>query len=396
MKTNYGKLAFQKTEDILNQLNYVEQTTKYLPYCYRNYDVAYSINMFEHCVYAKENSVVSLNLSFEYSIDPLNTVGYKIYLNNKVLLESKLNPCQINFVASGNDKISIMFTGDSLGVGSSDTTEIYPKISVIKFEYVGKLTKTFTKEPVYFDDTMTYFASYNNGVYTRHTNITNLLKNYKYETSSNNLYFANSGISSTKKQVMYGLYFNENDGMFTLRYLYTNVDYPLKAIKPDEAVLIPISSSIFRIFYLINGKLYFFESSKTGTNITDDTEVTYVKDLKILSMFPIRLVQGNTLNFFGLGVLTKKGAYVLRYDSDQKNYTSKKFIGQAEYASGYFDKNSVSVVLYNNGVATVKTFEDVMLTKLIEIKKYYDCIMLYNASGKLLCLNFNGFTNLSA
>ena len=396
MKTNYGKIAYQKTEDILNQLNYVEEKNKYLPFCFRNYDINYDSNMFEHTVYAKENSVVNLHLSFEYSVEPISQIGYKIYLNGKVVLESKHNPNQINFVASGYDKISILFTGGSLGVGSSETTEIYPKISVIKFEYNGLLTQTFTKEPVYFDDTMTYFASYNNGVYTRHMNITNLLNNYKYETCSNELYFANSITNGTKKQIMYGLYYNESDSMFTLMYLYTNVSYPLKAIKPDEAVLIPTSSSMFRIFYLQNGKLYFFNCSKTGTNISEDTEVTYVKDLKILSMFPIRLVQGNTLNFFGIGVVTKKGVFILKYDTEQKNYTSKKFIGEAEYASGYFDKNGITIVLYNNCVATAKTFSDSTLTNLIEVKKYHDCIMLYNASGKLLCLNYNGLTNLSA
>ncbi len=396
MKTNYGKIAYQKTEDILNQLNYIEESTKYLPFCYRNYDVNYISNMFEHRVNAKESSTVNLHLSFEYSVAPINNIGYKIYLNDKVILESKLNPNQVNFVASGSDKISIVFTGDSLGVGSSDTAEIMPQISVIKFEYLGLLKNTFTTEPVYFDDNMTYYASYNNGVYTRHTSLTNLLNDYKYETSSNDFYFVNSAINSTKKQAIYGLFYNESDSMLTLKYLYSNATYPLKSIKPDKAVFIPISSSLFRIFYLLNGKLYFFSCSKTGTSISSDTEVTYVKDLKILSMFPIRLVQNNTLNFFGIGVVTKGGVYVLNYNSDQKNYTSKKHVGEAEYASGFFDKNSVNVVLYNNGVATVKSFSDSTLTNLIEIKKYYDCIMLYNASGNLLCLNFNGFTNLSS
>lgn len=395
MKTNYGKIAYQKTEDILNQLNYVEEKTKYLPFCYRNYDINYTSNMFEHTIYAKENSVVNLHLSFEYSIEPITQIGYKIFLNDKVILESKLNPNQVNFVASGNDKISILFTGDSLGVGSTDTAEIYPSISVIKFEYCGLLSKTFTKEPVNFDDNMTFFVSYIKGKYIRHTNLENLLNEYKYETALDDIYYVNSITNGTKKQTLFSLFYNESDSMLTLRYLYSGATYPLKSVKPDKAVFIPTSSSMLRVFYLINDKLYFFNCTKTGGSVTTDTEITYAKDLKILSLFPIRVVQGNSVNFYGIGVVTKKGVYVLKYSSDQKNYTSKKFVGEAEYASGYFDNDGISIVLYNNGVATVKTFSDSTLTNLIEIKKYYDCIMLYNASGNLLCLNYNGFTNLS-
>lgn len=388
MKTDYGKIAYQKTEDILKQIKVVEDEIKCVTKVFRNQTIDFSNNFFEHSIKAKSGTIIQLNMCFEYAQELTIDVEYCLVINNTEVFIGKLQNLSFPFVSSGQDSVCLKFTTSST---LQDDT-VYPIINYINFNYCGVLKDDINYEPLYFDDNMTYYVVYFNDVYTRYTSLNKLFDEYKFENPVNNLYSFNSTINGTRKAAMYGLFYNEETSKLTLKYLISGGKFALKNVKPDHAIFTPVSSSQIRVFYLLNNEIYYFTTSLTGTNISSETKVQVPINSKIKRLFPIKLVNGNTSNFYSFGVICEDGAYVIRYNSTNKTFDSKKYIGKCDYASGYYTNSSVSIVLYKNGVATIKTFSDRLLTCVTNVSNYYNYLAIYNVSGTLLGLNYNGLS----
>lgn len=385
MSVNYGKLAYQKTEEISKKLKFDTDIDRIMVFSYFDTAIIYDTTMFSHTFEAIEGSVLECNIVYSTSITPTSDITARVYVNGIPVFTTTKNDTMFSFVSSGTDIVEVYFSGvDELS------------ISNIRFTYTGKLLNNLDSNIMYFDENSTSLMYYCNGVLTKYTTLDDFISAYKYITHSKDLLCANSIISSTKKTGFYAIYYDEESEYIVLRNLSNTTKYNLVQIKPDNAIFIPINTATYRVIYVLNNRLYFFNTSRFGTNISTITEVIGLDNFKIKSVFPLVVVNGNTTNVQSIGVLGTDGvAYILRYDDTLKNYVGKKYIGKCDYASGYYNNDSINIVLYNAGVATIKTYSDRMITNMISERKYYNCYRIFNVSETLIGLNFEGLSILT-
>ena len=295
------------------------------------------------------------------------------------------NIFNFKYISGGNDNVEIYFDGvDELIV------------STIRFTYTGRLENNLDANMIYFDENQNSFVHMVNGSMVKYTTIDSFISAYKYTTIPKDFLCVNSVITSTKKSGLYAIFYDKELGYIILRNCANTTKYNLVQVdEPDSALLMPVSSSLYRVVYVKDGKVYFFNTSKYGTNISAITEAK-LDNFKIKSVFPIVVVHGHTTNVKSIGAIGEDGvAYILRFDDTISNFVSKKYIGKCDYASGFYDNNSISIVLYNNGIANIMTYSDRLITNLFSKTKYYNCYRLFKLSNGLLGLNFEGVSILA-
>lgn len=383
MKTDYGKIAYLKTEEIIKNLDNTKNINRIVVFSFINTAVTYSTNLFTHNVLGASGSVVNLTVNLKLNATLQNEFVTKIFVNGIPVYKSTELKFEFNYVTSGNDTIDLQFEGTD-----ADIT-----VSQVTFTYVGYLKNIYNSNILFFDDISTGYVYIRNGTYYRFSNLTSIINAFTFVNPTTSYYSANSIPTSTRKTGYCGLYYDDATGYLTLKNFSTSITYTLKQVKPDFAIFFPISTAQYRIVYSLNSKLYFFYMSRNGSVVSEDTEIVGLDNLKITSIFPFNIITGNTVNYSAFGAIAQDGStYIFKYNDSLDNYSSKKYIGKSEYASGYYDSSSVNVVLYNNGVATLKTYSDREVCNLTNTKEYYNCYRLFNIAGSLVSLNFNGLS----
>ena len=380
MSTNYGRLAYQKVEDISKKIVHEDILDRFMVYAYRNTTIIYDTAMFNHTIDAYEGSLIDCKICFDTETQ-LNT---KVVINGVAVHHDTSSTFDFHYICSGNDSIELYFAGEG------EVT-----LSSIRFEYSGRLKNNLDENMVYFDENQGAFVHFDNNTLTKYTTRDSFMDAYKYRTNSKDFLCVNSIITSARKTGLYGIYYDGGTGYIVLRNLSNTTTYNLVQVNPDNAIFIPISASIYRVIFVKDNKVYYFNTSRFGTNISEIFEAN-LDNFKVKSLFPLVVVHNNTTNVKMIGCIGVDGvAYVLRFDDDISNFVGKKYIGKCDYASGFYDNNTVNIVLYNNGVASVMTYSDRLVTNLIETKKYYNCYRIFKLSSGLLGLNFEGFSILT-
>lgn len=385
MKTNYGKIAYLKTEEIIKNMDYSTDIDRIMAYAYENTSLVFDTPLFAHTLSAIPNNIISCSVEYSLDKDTTSDIICKMYINNIPVYSSKETKFSFHFVSSKEDNIELYFSGNEEDI----------VVTNIKLIYSGRLINSLNTDIIYFDDNSTGLVYYRNGNLTKYSTVDEFLSNYKYLSPTNEVYHCNSIVTSTKKTGFYKLYYDDATEYLVLTNISSGTNYNLKQVKPDFAIYMPVSSAQYRVVYALNNKLYYFNTSRNGSNISDIFEITGLENMKIDSLFPVVVVSGNTSNFPVFGVVANGNAYICKYNSSLKTYTSKKYIGKCDYASAYFTNDSISVVLYLGGVATIKTYSDREVVNLVSTKSYYNCYRIFNISGTLLGLNFEGISILN-
>lgn len=383
MSTNYGRLAYQKVEDLSKKIKHEDIVNRIMVYAYKNVALEFDVSMFSHKLLAHEGEVI--NCKIEYNVSTEIDLNVKIVINGVPVHHDISKIFTFDFISSGDDSIELYFTGE----GSIT-------ISSIKLTYTGRLKNNLDENTIYFDENQGAFVHFNNGALTKYTTIDSFISAYSYTTNSKDFLCVNSVITALRKNGFYAIYYDDTTGYIVLRNLANTTTYNLVAVeKPDSALFMPVSSSLYRVVFVKNGKVYYFNTSKYGTNISAITEAP-LDNFKVKSVFPIVVVHNNTTNIKMIGVIGEDGvAYILRFDDDSANFVGRKYIGKCDYATGFYDNNSINIVLYNNGVARVLTYADRLVTNLVEEKKYYNCYRIFKLSSGILGLNFEGVSILT-
>lgn len=383
MSTNYGKIAYHKTEELSKKINFDILPNRIMAFSYKDTLVVYDTKMFSHTLLSNEGVVVSCKI--EYECSTLDTdISMKVYVNGVPVYHSSDKIFSFDFISSENTIIEVICSG------ATETT-----IANIKFSYTGKFQNNLDADIMYFDENQAAMMYFCNGVLTKYTNISAMIDDYKYITHSKDFLSVSSIVTSIRKSGLYAIYYDDATGYIVMRNLANTTTYNLVQAKPDRAIFFPISSAQYRVVYLLDNKLYFFNTTRYGTNISAIKEIP-LDNFKVKDIFSIVQVNNNTVNVQTIGLIGTDGvAYIMRYDTKEGNYTGRKYIGKCDYASGFYDNTSISIVLYQNGVAVTKKFGDRQVTNLVEEKKYYNCYRIYKLSTGVLGLNFDGLSILT-
>lgn len=384
MATDYGKLAYYKAEEIYKKIDYSDDPNRQILFAYGGDVMVYDTPMYNHQIKSYTNELITAH--FELDIDVAVGEGFKttIYVNDVPIYESSKLIFDFSFISSGIDNVYIQFVG-------VDTITI----NRIKIMYIGKLKNIFDNDIIYLEEVNSGFNLYRNGVMNIYSSIDELISSYKFVTPTKEALCVIASVTSTKKTGFYGLIYDEETQYIKSKNFVNGLFYSVKQVKPDIALMYPASSAVYRMVYALDGKLYFFNSSRYGTNKTDTVEIPNINYKEITSLFPIVVNQNVKIDMTAFGVVADGKAYVFRYDSNLENYVSKKYIGECDYASGFYDADSVSIVLYKNGVATIKTYSDKSVTNLISSKTIYNCYKVLYLGGGLIGLNYNGLFKIS-
>ena len=83
MITNYGRLAYQKVEDLSKKIKHDNIVNRIMVYAYKNVALEFGVSIFPHTILAYEGEVV--NCKLEYELDVETNLNVKILVNGVLI-----------------------------------------------------------------------------------------------------------------------------------------------------------------------------------------------------------------------------------------------------------------------------------------------------------------------